>query len=68
MLCEFSDANQQVETISKFSLKDIDQMLQPMSSGEKNNLANTADLKLQSSLHQAFQEDSGKSKLLAYLL
>lgn len=35
---------------------------------EKNNLANTADLKLQSSLHQAFQEDSGKSKLLAYLL
>lgn len=67
MLCESSDDNEQLETISKFSLKEnINQMLQPISSAEAN-LVNTADLKLHSS-HQAFREASEYSKILAYLL
>lgn len=57
MLREFSDADQQIETISRSPLKeDINQLLQPISSAGKNNLANTADLKLHSSLNQAFKE------------
>lgn len=59
VLREFSDADQQMGTIFSSSLKeDINQLLQPISSAGKNNLASTADLKLHSRLNQAFQEGS----------